>query len=59
VTRVVFSTFSGNTSVMSASGGTGPNFRFAPGVSLQYQGLGRVGGFAAEMKRIIDLDKLQ
>jgi hypothetical protein len=44
---------------MSASGGTGPNFRFAPGVSLQYQGLGRVGGFAAEMKRIIDLDKLQ
>jgi hypothetical protein len=43
---VVFSTFSGNTSVMSTSGGTGfmrgffgsgPNFRFAPGVSLQYQ----------------------
>src|ERR1700751_716031 len=43
---VVFSTFSGNTSVMSASGGTGfmrgffgsgPIFRFAPGVSLQYQ----------------------
>jgi hypothetical protein len=42
----VFSTFSGNTSVMSASGGTGfmrgffgsgPIFRFAPGVSLQYQ----------------------
>jgi hypothetical protein len=42
-TGVVFSTFSGNTSVMSASGGTrgffgsGPIFRFAPGVSLQYQ----------------------
>jgi hypothetical protein len=47
---VVFSTFSGNTSVMSASGGTGfmrgffgsgPIFRFVPGVSLQYlfQGL--------------------
>jgi hypothetical protein len=43
---VVFSTFSGNTSVMSASGGTGfmrgffgsgPILRFAPGVSLQYQ----------------------
>jgi hypothetical protein len=43
---VVFSTFSGNTSVMSASGGTGfmrgffglePIFRFSPGVSLQYQ----------------------
>ena len=41
-----FATFSGNTSVMSASGGTGfmrgsfgsaPIFRFAPGVSLQYQ----------------------
>jgi hypothetical protein len=38
---VVFSTFSGNTSVMSASGGRGffgsGLFRFAPGVSLQYQ----------------------
>jgi hypothetical protein len=43
---VVFSTFSINTSVMCASGGTGfmrgffgsgPIFRFAPGVSLQYQ----------------------
>jgi hypothetical protein len=42
VIGVVFSTFSGNTSVMSASGGrgffgSGPIFRFAPGVSLQYQ----------------------
>jgi hypothetical protein len=43
---VVFSTFSGNTSVMSASGGTGfmrgffdsgPIFLFAPGVSIKYQ----------------------
>jgi hypothetical protein len=46
---VVFSTLSGNTSVMSASGGTGfmrgffgsgTIFRFAPGVSIQYQFLG-------------------